>query len=78
MSSRPYIVQPSLVAWAWSVLTLQPSPIVCRYLVLEHVSGGELFDYLVRKGRLTEKEVIVNGVLVSTHLTTVHCFHSDT
>lgn len=29
---------------------------MCRYLVLEHVSGGELFDYLVRKGRLTPKE----------------------
>lgn len=29
-----------------------------RYLVLEHVSGGELFDYLVKKGRLTPKEVI--------------------
>lgn len=28
----------------------------CRYLVLEHVSGGELFDYLVKKGRLTPKE----------------------
>ena len=28
-----------------------------RYLVLEHVSGGELFDYLVRKGRLSEREV---------------------
>ena len=27
-----------------------------RYLVLEHVSGGELFDYLVKKGRLTPKE----------------------
>lgn len=26
------------------------------YLVLEHVSGGELFDYLVRKGRLPPKE----------------------
>ena len=31
--------------------------IVSRYLVLEHVSGGELFDYLVRKGRLSEREV---------------------
>ena len=30
-----------------------------RYLVLEHVSGGELFDYLVRKGRLSEREVSV-------------------
>lgn len=29
---------------------------VFRYLVLEHVSGGELFDYLVKKGRLTPKE----------------------
>ncbi|KIH61361.1 hypothetical protein ANCDUO_08370 [Ancylostoma duodenale] len=27
-----------------------------RYLLLEHVSGGELFDYLVRKGRLMSKE----------------------
>ncbi|CAB1341429.1 unnamed protein product [Coregonus sp. 'balchen'] len=27
-----------------------------EYLVLEHVSGGELFDYLVKKGRLTPKE----------------------
>ncbi|CAL4074599.1 unnamed protein product, partial [Meganyctiphanes norvegica] len=26
------------------------------YLVLEHVSGGELFDYLVKKGRLIPKE----------------------
>ncbi|KAF6780436.1 hypothetical protein AHF37_00071 [Paragonimus kellicotti] len=26
------------------------------YLILEHVSGGELFDYLVRKGRLSPKE----------------------
>ena len=34
-----------------------PSLLLCRYLVLEHVSGGELFDYLVKKGRLTPKEV---------------------
>ena len=27
-----------------------------RYLILEHVCGGELFDYLVKKGRLTPKE----------------------
>ncbi|CAH8622205.1 unnamed protein product [Dicrocoelium dendriticum] len=26
------------------------------YLILEHVSGGELFDYLVRRGRLSPKE----------------------
>jgi serine/threonine protein kinase len=30
--------------------------VISRYLVLEHVSGGELFDYLVKKGRLTPKE----------------------
>ncbi|KAB1251426.1 Serine/threonine-protein kinase BRSK1 [Camelus dromedarius] len=29
---------------------------ITGYLVLEHVSGGELFDYLVKKGRLTPKE----------------------
>jgi BR serine/threonine kinase len=28
------------------------------YLVLEHVSGGELFDYLVRKGRLSPREAL--------------------
>ena len=28
-----------------------------QYLVLEHVSGGELFDYLVKKGRLTPKVI---------------------
>ncbi|XP_011667004.1 serine/threonine-protein kinase BRSK2 isoform X3 [Strongylocentrotus purpuratus] len=26
------------------------------YLILEHVAGGELFDYLVKKGRLTPRE----------------------
>ena len=29
----------------------------CRFLVLEHVSGGELFDYLVKRGRLPLGEV---------------------
>lgn len=38
------------------------------YLVLEYIEGGELFDYLLRKGRLDEKEAIhyfrqiINGV----------------
>lgn len=30
--------------------------IIFSYLLLEHVSGGELFDYLVKKGRLMAKE----------------------
>ena len=29
---------------------------VFRYLILEHVSGGELFDYLVKQSRLSQKE----------------------
>lgn len=33
-----------------------PPPSTGSYLILEHVSGGELFDYLVKKGRLTPKE----------------------
>ena len=28
-----------------------------RFLVLEHVSGGELFDHLVKRGRLPLGEV---------------------
>lgn len=38
------------------------------YLVLEYVEGGELFDYLIKRGRLPEKEAIhyfkqiINGV----------------
>lgn len=27
-----------------------------RYLILEYVQGGELFDYLVSQGRLSEPE----------------------
>lgn len=27
-----------------------------RYLVLEYVQGGELFEYLVSQGRLSEQE----------------------
>ena len=26
------------------------------YVVMEYVSGGELFDYIVAKGRLSEEE----------------------
>ena len=38
----------------WQAVTIKCD--FFRYLVLEHVSGGELFDYLVKKGRLTPKE----------------------
>nr|CAD7262352.1 unnamed protein product [Timema shepardi] len=41
---------------AGSSPTVKPFYHFARYLVLEHVSGGELFDYLVKKGRLTPKE----------------------
>lgn len=27
-----------------------------RYLILEYVQGGELFEYLVSRGKLAEKE----------------------
>ena len=30
-----------------------------RFLILEHVSGGELFDHLVKRGRLPLGEVIL-------------------
>ena len=31
---------------------------VYRYLVLEYVRGGELFDHLVKRGRLSEPEAL--------------------
>ena len=31
--------------------------VIFSFLVLEHVSGGELFDYLVKRGRLPLGEV---------------------
>ena len=33
-----------------------------RFLILEYVGGGELFDYLVKRGRLTIKEVIFKNI----------------
>ena len=35
-----------------------------RYLVLEYVSGGELFDYLVKRVRLPEREVGLSAYVV--------------
>ena len=34
------------------------SLIIDRFLVLELVEGGELFDYLVKRGRLPEMEAL--------------------
>ena len=45
------------------------SAFICRYLILEYVSGGELFDYLVKRVRLPEREVRL-GVHVCMY---VHC-----
>ena len=37
------------------------SPSSCRFLVLEYVEGGELFDYLVKSVRLRPSEVWIIG-----------------
>ncbi|CDK24791.1 unnamed protein product [Kuraishia capsulata CBS 1993] len=48
------------------------------YLVLEYIEGGELFDYLIRKGRLDEKEAvkyfkqIISGVNYCHHFNICH------
>jgi len=39
---------------AFSFVFLPPT----RFLVMEYVSGGELFEYLVNKGRLEETEAL--------------------
>lgn len=52
------------------VLSYSDHPNVCRiyeyiedendvYLVLEHCKGGELFDYILKKGRLSEMEAAI-------------------
>ncbi|VVT45282.1 uncharacterized protein SAPINGB_P000698 [Magnusiomyces paraingens] len=48
------------------------------YLVLEYIEGGELFDYLIKKGRLEEREAlhyfrqIINGVDYCHHFNICH------
>ena len=44
--------------------------LIYRYLILEYVSGGELFDYLVKRVRLPEREVRL-GWHVSTYVCTL-------
>ncbi len=61
------------------LLLLFPNVVLsCRYLVLEHVSGGELFDYLVKKGRLTPKELKINWSLTTSAVLWQHQLFSDT
>lgn len=46
-----------------------------RYLVLEYVQGGELFDYLVQSGRLLEDEAIKYFRQIITALAYCHSFN---
>ena len=43
------------------------------YLVLDYVDGGELFQYLVRKGRLSESETLKYFVQIAQGL--AYCHH---
>ncbi|XP_065835696.1 serine/threonine-protein kinase BRSK2-like [Oscarella lobularis] len=50
------------------------------YLILEHVTGGELFDYLVQKGRLSEREArqFFRQILSAVDFCHAHCIvHRD-
>lgn len=48
------------------------------YLVMEYASGGELFDYIVRKGRLAEGEAcdlfhqLIDGIHYLHQIGVVH------
>ena len=55
-SSRSILLQLNSGFPVTKALSLSPRLKPIRYLILEHVSGGELFDYLVKKGRLQPKE----------------------
>lgn len=58
-------------------MTIKGFPLFHSYLILEHVSGGELFDYLVRKGRLSEREVRGNTLcaLAGTNTTILYMYN---
>lgn len=51
-TKRPSICK-NLIDFITVIYTLQ------RFLVLEHVEGGELFDYLVKKGKLDSQEAAI-------------------
>lgn len=57
-----WFAQPVRIRWYFGGFTLTsinhvgPSFLEPRYLVLEYVQGGELFEYLVSQGRLPEHE----------------------
>ncbi len=54
------------------------------FLVLEHVQGGELFDYLVGKGRLSPQEAlsffqqIISGLVSAQHSHRLNVYHNVT
>lgn len=56
VTSTPSLLKVTAIKWSKPLNNQYVCVCDFRYLVLEHVSGGELFDYLVKKGRLTPKE----------------------
>ncbi|ODV96214.1 hypothetical protein PACTADRAFT_16363 [Pachysolen tannophilus NRRL Y-2460] len=45
------------------------------YLVLEYIEGGELFDYLIRKGKLEEKEAVMYFKQIISGINYCHQFN---
>lgn len=46
----------------------------CRYLVLEYVGGGELFEYLVKKKRLQVMEVQIIFINFENHMVSIKLY----
>ena len=40
------------------------------FMVMEHVAGGELFDYIVKHGRVSTENVILSSQGIS-----IYCFY---
>jgi len=47
------------------------------YLIMEHASGGELFDYIVKKERLPEKEACELYLQILTGIEFFHTRHAE-